>query len=70
MTNTTDVLSRLTKITQELLFWFANNQMKVNDDKCRLLLSSHQDVNIQIAKVTIKISPSKKLLGVTTKFKV
>ena len=70
MTNTSDVLSRLTKITQALLSWFANNQMKVNHDKCCLLLSSHEDANIQIAKVTIKISPSKKLLGVTTKFKV
>ena len=39
--NTTDVLSSLTKTTQELFTWFANNQMKTTD-KCHLLLSSHR----------------------------
>ena len=39
--------------------------MKVNYDSCHLLLSSDEDVNIQIANVTIKTSTSKKLLGVT-----
>ena len=35
--NKTDVLSSLTKITKELITWFANNQMKANNDKCHLL---------------------------------
>ena len=39
--------------------------MKANHDKCHLLLSSYEDVNVQIANVTIKGSTSKKLLGVT-----
>ena len=39
--------------------------MKANHDKCHLLLSSHEDANIQIANVTLKSSSSKKLLGVT-----
>ena len=39
--------------------------MKVNHDKYHLLSSSHEDVNIKIANVTIKSSTSKKLLGVT-----
>ena len=39
--------------------------MKANHDKSHLLLSSREDVNIQIANVTIKSSTSKKLLGVT-----
>ena len=39
--------------------------MKANHDKCHLLLSSREDINIQIANVTIKSSTSKKLLGVT-----
>ena len=60
-----NALSSVTKITQELSTWFANNQMKINHDKCHLLLSSHEDANIQIANVTIKSSTSKKLLGVT-----
>ena len=40
--------------------------MKANHGKCHLLLSSHENGNIQIANVTIKSSISKKLLGVTT----
>ena len=63
--NTTDVLSSLTKITQESFTWFASNQMKANRDKYHLLLSSHQNANIQIANATIQSSTSKKLLGVT-----
>ena len=63
--NTIDVLSSLTKITQELFTWFANNQMKTNHDKYHVLLSSHEDANIQIANITIKSSTSKKLLEVT-----
>ena len=40
--NITDVLSSLTKITQELFTWFVNKQNKANHDKCHLLLSSHE----------------------------
>ena len=40
--------------------------MKASYDKCHLLLSSHEDANIQIANVTIKGSTSKKLVEVTT----
>ena len=39
--------------------------MKANHDKCHLLLSSHEDANIQIANVTVKSSTSKKQFGVT-----
>ena len=39
--------------------------MKANHDKCHLLLTSHEDANIQIANATINSSTSKKLLGVT-----
>ena len=35
---TTEVLENL--LLKKLLSWFANNQMKENDDKCHLLLSS------------------------------
>ena len=39
--------------------------MKANHDKRCLLLSAHEDANIQIANVTIKSSTSKKLFEVT-----
>ena len=62
--NTARVIENLTIITQKLYTWFANNQMKVNHDKCHLLLSTQEEANIQIANTTIKCSKSKKLLGI------
>ena len=38
--------------------------MKVNHDKCHLLLSTQEEANIQIANTTITCSKSKKLLGI------
>ena len=38
--------------------------MKVNHDKCHLLLSTQEEANIQIANTTIKCSKLKKLLGI------
>ena len=62
--NTAEVIENLTIITQKLYISFANNQMKVNHDKCHLLLSTQEEANIQIANTTIKCSKSKKLLGI------
>ena len=62
--NTAEVIENLTIITQKLFTWFSNNQMKVNQDKCHLLLSTQEEANIQIANTTIKCSKSKKLLGI------
>ena len=68
---TTEVLENLSGITKKLFTWFANNQMKANDDKCHLLLSS-PDVSavIQIENSTIKRSKVKKLLGVHIDYKL
>ena len=38
--------------------------MKVNHDKCHLLISTQEEANIQIDNTTIKYSKSKKLLGI------
>ena len=62
--NTAEVIENLTIITQKLFTWFSNNQMKVNHDKCHLLLSKQEEANIQIDNTTIKCSKSKKLLGI------
>ena len=51
--HTAEVLNNLTNITQRLITWFANNQMKVNHGKCHLLLSTQENANIQIANTTI-----------------
>ena len=37
---TTEVLANLSGITKKLFTWFANNQMKANDDKCQMTSQS------------------------------
>ena len=57
----TEVLENLSGITKKLFTWFADNQMKANDDKCQLLLSSPDDSSlVQIENSTIKCSKVKK----------
>ena len=59
----TEVLGNLSGITKKLFTWFANNQMKANDDKCHLLSSFPDDSSlIQIENSTIKCSKVKKKL--------
>ena len=62
--NTGETTENVTIITQKLFTWFANNQMKVNHEKCHLLLSTQEEAYIQTANTTIKRSKSKKLLGI------
>ena len=46
--------------------WFENNSMKLNDDKCHLLVSGHKYKNVwaQIGKAKIWENKTQKLLGV------
>ena len=67
---TTEVLDNLSCLTV-LFSWFANNQMKANDDKCHLVLSSPEDdIAFQIENSTIKCSEVKKILGVHIDYKL
>ena len=59
--NTAEVTENFTIVTQKLFTWFANNQMKVNHEKCHLLLSTQDEENIQIGNTTIKWSESKSI---------
>ena len=68
---TTKVLDNLSCFIKKLFSWFANNQMKANDDKCHLILSSPEDdIAFQIENSTIKCSKVKKLLGVHIDYKL
>ena len=67
--NTTEIVEDLTSITHKLFTWFASNQMKASPGKCRLLLSTQEEANIQIANTTIRSSRSQKLLGIGNKLK-
>ena len=40
--NIADVIKALKEIGEDLLNWFLNNEMKLNTDKCNLLLNSHK----------------------------
>ena len=58
---TKEVLENLSCITKKLFTWFPNNQMKANDEKCHLLLSSPDESSaIQIENSSIKCSKVKK----------
>ena len=51
---TAEVLESLSCLTKKLFSWFANNQVKANDDKCHLFLSSsEEDGAIQIEELRI-----------------
>ena len=68
---TTEVLDNLSCLTKKLFSWFANNQMKANDDKCHLILSSPEDdIAFQIKNSTLKCSKVKKLLRVHIDYKL
>ena len=52
--------------TNILIKWFENNYLKLNTDKCHLLVSNHKDcVFINAAEDIIECENSVKLLGVT-----
>ena len=44
---------------------FLNNEMKLNTDKCDLLLNSKEPNTLKIGDLHINNSPSEKLLGIT-----
>ena len=60
-----EVIVKLEKVSVNLLKWFKNNGMKVNTEKCHLLLSLNNDLNANIGETIIKCSNDEKLLGVT-----
>ena len=68
---TAEVLENLSCLTRKLFSWIANNQMKLNDDKCHLILSSpDEDAVIQMEESAIKCLKIKKLLVVHIDYKL
>ena len=64
--NLNDLINRLEHDSFLATEWFENNSMKLNDDKCHLLVSGHKYENVwaQIRKAKIWESKTQKLLGV------
>ena len=64
--NLNDLINRLEHGTFLATEWFENNSMKLNDDKCHLLVfgDKYENVWAQIGKAKISKSKTQKLLGV------
>ena len=60
------LISRLEHDSHLAIEWFESNSMKLNQDKCHLLVSGYKHENIwaQIGEVKIWESSKQKLLGV------
>ena len=62
--NIDEIIFSLQESSKKLFKWFVDNQMKTNDDKCQLNVSTNELTKIQIGDFSIKISDSEKLLSV------
>ena len=62
--NIDEVIFSLQESSKKLFKWFADNQIKTNEDKCNLIVSTNELTEIQIGDFSIKNSANEKLLGV------
>ena len=60
--NNEEVIKALENTSVDMLSWFAFNGMKVNPDKCHLLLSTEEDCHAVIGNHNIENSKQQKLL--------
>ena len=65
--NHENVINKLETETLLISEWFRNNYMKLNDDKCHLMIFGEKsnDLSIKIGSTTITESREEKLLGAT-----
>ena len=62
--NVKDVIESLQWALVSLYRWLENNLLKVNADKCNFLVSTNQEVKLNVNTFNIKNSDREKLLGV------
>ena len=62
--NVKDVIESLQWALVSLCRWLENNLVKVNADKCNFLVSTSQEVKLNVNTFNIKNSDREKLLGV------
>ena len=58
------VIKSLDEASEILFKWFSDNLMKINADKCNLLVSTNNTVKIKIGNFDITYNKIEKLLGV------
>ena len=63
--NIADAIKALEETGQNLLNWFLNNKIKLNIDKCHLLLNSQGPNTLKIGDLHVNNSLSEKLPGIT-----
>ena len=59
-----EVISSLQQSAEKLFQWFSHNQIKGNTDKCRLIVSTDEPIEVGVDEPLIKNSTCEKLLGV------
>ena len=62
--NIDGIIKSLEEASELLFKWFKDNLIKINVDKCHLLVSTNNIVKIKIGNSDITYSKSEKLLGV------
>ena len=63
--NITDVIKALEEIGGNLVNWFLNNEIKVNTDKCNLILNRQEPNTLKIEDLHTNNTLSEKLLSIT-----
>ena len=59
-----DIIESLERASVSLFWWFENNLLKGNADKCHFLVSTNQEVSLNVNNFKTKNSDYEKLLGV------
>ena len=62
--NTTNVVKALQEISENLIKWFSDKQMKLNTDKWHVLLNGQRPKTTKIGNLCLNNSSCKKLLGI------
>ena len=57
-----EVIKRLETASVKLFKWFADNQMKANQDKCHLIVSKNENISMHSGPFEIKNTNCEKLL--------
>ena len=68
--NTTNVIKALEDVGENLIKWFSDNLLKLNTDKCHVLLNSQGPKTIKIGNLCIKNASCEKMLGINFDYKL
>ena len=70
--NETEVINKLKHDSEIFIQWFKDNGLKLNEDKCKLIILSKQENNstLSLGNEVITSSRSEKLLGITIDHKL